>query len=124
MREDILVIGYNTQLSRDIASQLAEKKRGNLFFLRDETRLIPVTWFGSYPDFDELCLDEYRFGQVFIADDSRMKIMRRVRPFIRILYWCMKYSEIPPEFQISILNTDTWKSRFVDETDLFIMVRK
>lgn len=114
MRESILIVGYNTQLSRCIASHLSEKKVGNSFFLQDGTRIIPLTWFGTYQDFCELNLDGHRFDQVFIADDSRMKIMRKVMPLLPALYASCLHSDIPVEFQISVLNTDTWDSDFIE----------
>lgn len=120
---DILIIGYNAEMSQFVADQLAgfnqgRRRNGRLFF-QDGTRLIPARWGGTYPYFENLFLEGLRFSQVFIADDSRMRIMDKVGRYIRVLYYLMKYSDIPVEYQVSILNIDTWNSRFVYETDFY-----
>lgn len=82
--------------------------------MQDGQHIIPATWFGRKSN-PKLLIDGYRLDQVIIADDSRMNILEKVFPFIPELYDACGRSEIPFEFQISILNTDTWDSCFIEK---------
>lgn len=112
MKKDILIIGYNTAQSVSIINELSsfnsKRKPFGEYIMPDGARLIPAVWKGSW-----ILLDRYRLDQIFIADDSRMNILCKVTPLFPYLYESLSRSDIPIEYQISILNTDTWNSEFV-----------
>lgn len=119
MKGDILLIGYTNEQSKRIASELTAEGSiliysPRMIIMQDGQRIIPATWCGGKFNLN-LPIDGYRLSQVIIADDSRMNILTKVFPFIPKLYAACSCSDIPVEFQISILNTDTWNSEFIEK---------
>lgn len=118
MKGDILIIGYTTEQSNFITAQLSSPDSILVLFptrvlLQGGQRLIPAYWHGPSAK-PRIFFDGYRFDQIFIADDSRMNIMQKLFPLLPELYAACSLSDIPVEFQISVLNTDTWNSDFIE----------
>lgn len=119
MTGDILIIGYDTEQSRRIALALLALN-GNprqVSHLPDGSLVRYARWSGRYP-FATLFADGFRASQVFICDDSRMLILPQIWMNLLNIDIILSRSEIPREFQISILNTDTWNSEYVTMENL------
>lgn len=112
LKKDILIISYNTEQAVSVANELGSfnsmQWRNGKYIMSDGARLIPAVWKGT-----ELLINGYMLDQIFIADDSRMNIMRKVKPLLPYLYASLSRSDIPVEYQISIINIDTWNSDFL-----------
>lgn len=117
----IAFMGYNSVLTEKFIRRFCEENQESVFshsekrvILNDGTRIVPVwpsrVWRG---------LDGYRFDQLILADDERKMIYKTYsREISFIAYHYMRYSWVPPEFQILYYNpfkepTPTQKSAFI-----------